>query len=100
MNIKGDKIMKNKKMDLQLFGELEDEAVDILKEIDADYENMDVEMEIGVAKLTQLKRIADSLEGINESLGALAECVDEVPLTAYAPGYTFLHIGGGVETGY
>ena len=92
--------MKNMKTELQLFGELEDEAVDILKEIDADYENMDVEMEIGVAKLTQLKRIADSLEGINESLEALAECVDEVPLTSYAPGYTFFHIGGGVDTGY
>lgn len=45
-------------------------------------------------------RITDSLEGINESLGALAECVDEVPLTSYAPGYTFFHIGGGVDTEY
>lgn len=52
------------------------------------------------SQIEQLKRIADSLEGINESLGALAECVDEVPLTACAPGYTFFHIGGGVETGY
>lgn len=92
--------MKNTKTGLQLFGELEDKAVDILKEIDEDYENMDVETEIGVAKLTQLKRIADSLEGINESLGALAECVDEVPLTSYTPGYTFFRIGGGVDTGY
>ena len=92
--------MKNKKMGLQLFGELEDKAVDILKEIDEDYENMDVETEIGVAKLTQLKRIADSLEGINGSLEALAECVDEVPMTSYTPGYTFFRIGGGVETGY
>ena len=48
----------------------------------------------------RLDRIADSLEGINESLGALAECVDEVPLTSYAPGYTFFRIGGGVEAGY
>ena len=52
------------------------------------------------SQIEQLKRIADSLEGINESLEALAECVDEVPLTSYAPGYTFFHIGGGVETGY
>ena len=52
------------------------------------------------SQIEQLKRIADSLEGINESLGALAECVDEVPLTSYAPGYTFFHIGGGVDTGY
>lgn len=48
----------------------------------------------------RLDRIADSLEGINESLGALAECVDEVPLTSYTPGYTFFRIGGGVDTGY
>lgn len=53
-----------------------------------------------VMKIEQLKRIADSLEGINESLGALAECVDEVPLTSYTPGYTFFRIGGGVDTGY
>ena len=51
-------------------------------------------------QIEQLKRIADSLEGINESLGALAECVDEVPINSYTPGYTFFHIGGGVETGY
>ena len=53
-----------------------------------------------VMKIEQLKRIADSLEGINESLGALAECVDEVPTTSYTPGYTFFRIGGGVDTGY
>lgn len=52
------------------------------------------------SQIEQLKRIADSLEGINESLEALAECVDEVPMTSYTPGYTFLRIGGGVETGY
>lgn len=51
-------------------------------------------------ELEERNCIADSLEGINESLEALAECVDEVPLTACAPGYTFFHIGGGVETGY
>ena len=52
------------------------------------------------SQIEQLKRIADSLEGINESLSALAECVDEVPTTSYAPGYTFFHIGGGVDTGH
>lgn len=51
------------------------------------------------SQIEQLKRIADSLEGINESLGALAECVDEVPTTSYTPGYTFFRIGGGVDTG-
>lgn len=52
------------------------------------------------SQIEQLKRIADSLEGINESLEALAECVDEVPTTSYTPGYTFFRIGGGVDTGY
>ena len=52
------------------------------------------------SQIEQLKRIADSPEGINESLGALAECVDEVPTTSYTPGYTFFRIGGGVDTGY
>lgn len=52
------------------------------------------------SQIEQLKRIADSLEGINESLGALAECVDEVPLTSYAPGYTFFRIGGTVGSDY
>lgn len=51
-------------------------------------------------ELEERNCIADSPEGINESLETLAECVDEVPLTAYAPGYTFFHIGGGVDTGY
>lgn len=52
------------------------------------------------SQIEQLKRIADSLEGINESLEALAECVDEVPTTSYTPGYTFFRIGGGADTGY
>lgn len=52
------------------------------------------------SQIEQLKRIADSLEGINESLSALAECVDEVPTTAYTPGYTFFRIGGSIDTGY
>lgn len=51
-------------------------------------------------QIEQLKRIADSLEGINENLGALAECVDEVPLTTYAPGYTFFRIGCTVGSDY
>ncbi len=49
-------------------------------------------------QIEQLDRIACALEDINESLGALAACVCEVPLTTYAPGYTFFRIGGSVDT--
>lgn len=52
------------------------------------------------SQIEQLKRIADSLEGINESLEALAECVDEVPTTSYTPEYTFFRIGGSVSADF
>lgn len=52
------------KINLQLFGESEDEAVDILKEINADYDGMGTALQVEVAKLAQLKRIADTLERI------------------------------------
>lgn len=52
------------RINLQLFGESEDEVVDILREIDADYEGMGRAMQVEVAKLAQLKRIADTLERI------------------------------------
>lgn len=53
------------KINLQLFGESEDEVVDILREIDADYEGMGTALQVEVAKLAQLKRIADALERIS-----------------------------------
>lgn len=46
----------------------------------------------------RLDRIAYALEDIGESLSALAACVCEVPMTSYAPGYTFFRIGGSVDT--
>ena len=49
-------------------------------------------------QIEQLDRIACALEDINESLGALATCVCEVPLTTFAPGYIFFRIGGSVDT--
>lgn len=98
--------MKNKKMNLQLFGDAEDNAVDILKELGAEYEHMDAATQIEVAKLAQLKRIADVLEGINSTLidmsapiESLAECVDIAPARYGGREYTFLHIGGSVDAG-
>lgn len=50
---------------LQLFGATEDEVMEILSEIDRSYK-LSAEHELEVAKLAQLKRIADALEHIAE----------------------------------
>ena len=42
--------------------------------------------------------VSPEAETVAECLGALAGCVCEVPLTTYAPGYTFFLIGGIVDT--
>ena len=62
--------------------------------------NMSDEAVAMLVVASRLENIGRILEGINESLGALAECVDEVPLTTYAPGYTFFRIGGTVGSDY
>ena len=94
-------------MNLQLFGDAEDNAVDILKELGAEYEHMDAATQIEVAKLAQLKRIADVLEDINGTLismggdiEALGDCVGTIP-ARYTQGIDvhFLRIGGSVDTG-
>lgn len=89
---------------LQLFAGGEDVAIDSLLDLLGDHgdmvNNMSDEAVAMLVVASRLENIGRILEGINESLGALAECVDEVPLTSYAPGYTFFHIGGGVEAGY
>ena len=99
--------MKKKEMNLQLFGYAEDNAVDILKELDAEYEHMDATTQIEVAKLAQLKRIADVLEDINGTLismggdiEALGDCVGTIP-ARYTQGIDvhFLRIGRSVDTG-
>ena len=99
--------MKNKKMNLQLFGDAEDNAVDILKELGAEYEHMDAATQIEVAKLAQLKRIADVLEDINGALinmggdiEALGDCVGVIP-ARYTQGIDlhFLRIGGSIDAG-
>lgn len=86
------------KINLQLFGESEDEAVDILQEIDADYEGMEAALQVEVAKLAQLKRIADALEdlkGVLDYMGedthTLSECVGQT-----IGGDSYLRIGGSI----
>lgn len=57
-------------------------------------------------QIEQLKRIADVLEDINGTLiemstpiESLAECVDIAPARYGGREYTYLHIGGSVDTG-
>lgn len=57
-------------------------------------------------QIEQLKRIADVLEDINsaligmsEPIESLAECVDIAPARYGGREYSFLHIGGSVDTG-
>lgn len=94
------------KMNLQLFGEAEDAAVDILQELDEDYESMSEATQIEVAKLAQLKRIADVLEDINGQLISMSIPLEDMArCVSYAPpryrggqGYHFLTIAGSVDT--
>lgn len=116
---------KENKLGLQFFGEAEDEVFDILAELSKDYHGLDVESELKIAQIAQLKRIADlledteadeyraasaleridrSLEDINIKLGQihddttqLAECVDETPSGYGERSTTFLRIAGTVS---
>lgn len=89
------------KYGLQLFGLPEDEAVKILDELDRDhYLRRDERAE--VAKLAQLKRIADTLEDMNSALAGMKESLEELEkCVVYPPagyGGPFLRIAGSVET--
>lgn len=60
-----------------------DEAIDILVEVDANTSGLDAAAQIELAKLAQLKRIADILEkhgdtltSISSALGDLSDCTD------------------------
>ena len=60
-----------------------DEAIDILEEVDANTSGLDAATQIELAKLAQLKRIADILEkygdtltSISSALGDLSDCTD------------------------
>lgn len=78
---------------LQLFGEAEDNVVDILREINEDYDHLSAEVQLEVAKLAQLKRIADNLESINcnliniggsvELLEKVSDCISENPYGSF-----------------
>ena len=75
--------MKFEKVNLQLFGAAEDEAMDILHELNQEYDHLSAELQVEVAKLAQLVRIADSLEGVNKSLETLAGCTERHSLMVY-----------------
>ncbi len=56
---------------LQLFGAMEDEAAEILHDINVEYEHLSPEIQVEVAKLAQMIRIADCLDEISEKLSDL-----------------------------
>lgn len=81
-----------KEMNLQLFGEREDDAADRILELVNDYERMGVTDAIGISTLAQLTRAADALEDINATL---------IELTTHVTTLTKegkLYIGGEVVT--
>ena len=86
---------------LQLFGEAEDNVVDILREINEDYDHLSTEVQLEVAKLAQLKRIADNLESIDCSLiniGGSVELLEKVSDCISENLYgSFLRITGSVS---
>lgn len=50
-------------------------------------------------KLEQLERIADALEGINDNLTKLSDCIGYIPSNHFqSKGYYFLRIAGNVDT--
>lgn len=52
-----------------------------------------------VNKEEQLERIADALEGINDNLERLSECIGYIPPNHFqSKGYYFLRIAGNVDT--
>lgn len=50
-------------------------------------------------KLEKLERIADALEGINNNLSKLSECIGYIPPNHFqSKGCYFLRIAGNVDT--
>lgn len=87
------------RMDLNLFGREEDQAIEELNEMKADWLMDDNTLVVEVAKLTQLRRIANALEKISDNLDYLNSCVVYVPPRHFqTEGYHFLRIGGQIET--
>lgn len=80
------------RMNLQLFGAEENETIEMLDEMKADWQMKDNILAVEVAKLTQLRRIADSLD-------ILSHCVGYMPPRPYQKeGHSFFRIGGSVGT--
>lgn len=92
--------MENRmKMDLNLFGEDENRIIEKLGEMKSDFQMDDNDLLLEVAKLTQLNRIADSLEKISDYLDSFNGCVGYAPPTPFQKeGYNFFRIGGNVYT--
>ena len=88
------------KMDLNLFGEAENQTIEKLDEMKSDWQMNDNNLAVEVAKLTQLNRIADALEKISDNAELLNECIGYMPPTHFMrKGYNFFRIGGCIDNG-
>ena len=88
------------KMDLNLFGEAENQTIEKLDEMKTDWQMRDNNLAVEVAKLTQLNRIADVLEEIGDNLERLTTCVGYIPPTPLQKeGYHVFRIGGCIDNG-
>lgn len=85
--------MSKNKINLQLFGCAEDDAVEILRDINKEYSHLNADQQIELAKLAQLKRIADNLGDIYEILDRLDCCLG----VSSSGGYLRVHNSGAVE---
>ena len=68
------------KMNLNLFGAMEDESVDSVSEILDDNKGMNSTEAILIAILTEIRRLNDTIGSLGvplSDIGRIAECVDE-----------------------
>ncbi len=97
------------RMNLQLFGEDENEAVERKTDLNEDFERDGIESSLVMASViaAKLDSIANALERIGDRLDALDEiqedldnCIGYIPPSRYAPpeakGCNFFRIGGSV----
>lgn len=68
------------RMNLNLFGLLEDECVETAEEVMEDYPGMETKDALMIALLSELRKVIDRLDSLEvqlEEIGRIAECVDD-----------------------
>ncbi|MDY2813873.1 MAG: hypothetical protein SOU03_07975 [Dorea sp.] len=68
------------RIDLNLFGLLEDECVETVEEVMKDYPGMETKEALMIALISELRKVNDRLDSLGvqlEDIGRIAECVDD-----------------------